>query len=94
MAGSFSITVKGHADLKGMPLFAPISLELTAQRWTCLLGGSGVGKSTILRLIAGLETGATFTGRIEASDGGQIATRIAYMAQDDLLLPWATVAGN
>ncbi len=94
MADSFSITVKGHADLKGMPLFAPISLELTAQRWTCLLGGSGVGKSTILRLIAGLETGATFTGRIEASDGGQVAARIAYMAQDDLLLPWATVAGN
>ena len=89
-----ALTIQGRADLNGATLFAPIALELSAARWTCLLGGSGVGKSTILRLIAGLETGARFTGEITASDGGDVSARIAYMAQDDLLLPWASVAQN
>lgn len=89
-----ALTIKGQADMNGAVLFAPITLELCSARWTCLLGGSGVGKSTILRLLAGLETGATFTGEVTACDGGTVSDRIAYMAQDDLLLPWASVAQN
>jgi putative hydroxymethylpyrimidine transport system ATP-binding protein len=88
------LTISGHASIGDTPLFAPLSLTLGAGQWTCLLGGSGVGKTTVLRLIAGLETGADFTGQIMASDGQTVPTRVAYMAQDDLLLPWATVAQN
>jgi putative hydroxymethylpyrimidine transport system ATP-binding protein len=67
---------------------------LDAGRWTCLLGGSGVGKTTVLRLLADLPTGAAFYGKITATDGADVGARIAYMAQDDLLLPWATVEQN
>jgi len=88
------LTISGHASIDGAALFAPLTLTLAAGQWTCLLGGSGVGKTTVLRLIAGLETGAEFTGQIIASDGQPVAARVAYMAQDDLLLPWATVAQN
>ncbi|NDW52436.1 ABC transporter ATP-binding protein [Aliiroseovarius sp. PrR006] len=88
------IRVKGCATLKGAPLFAPLTLELEAGQWTCLLGGSGVGKSTVLRLISGLATGAEFEGEITASDNAEVASRVAYMAQDDLLLPWASVSQN
>lgn len=88
------ITFDGRADVDGAALFAPLALRLEAGQWTCLLGGSGVGKSTILRLIAGLETGVRFSGRIAASDGAPVARRVAYMAQDDLLLPWASVERN
>ncbi|MGR3617431.1 MAG: ABC transporter ATP-binding protein [Paracoccaceae bacterium] len=88
------ITVQGKADINGQPLFAPLELRLAAGRWTCLLGGSGVGKSTVLRMIAGLTTGAELDGTITASDGGDVIERVAYMAQDDLLLPWATVTQN
>jgi putative hydroxymethylpyrimidine transport system ATP-binding protein len=88
------LTISGHASIDSAALFAPLTLTLGAGQWTCLLGGSGVGKTTVLRLIAGLETGAVFTGEITASDGGPVAQRVAYMAQDDLLLPWATVAQN
>ena len=59
-----------------------------------LIGPKGVGKSTVLRLIAGLQTGATFDGEITASDGAPVAERVAYMAQDDLLLPWASIERN
>ena len=72
----------------------PDGLTLDAGRWTCLLGPSGVGKTTVLRMIAGLESGAEFGGTITASDGAPLPPRIAWMAQEDLLLPWATVREN
>ncbi len=75
-------------------LFAGLSLELTAQQWTCLLGPSGVGKSTLLRLLAGLSSGGEFSGKIVADDGLCVTDRIAYMAQRDLLFPWLNVKQN
>lgn len=88
------ISVEGQATIDGALLFAPLTLTMAAGQWTCLLGGSGVGKSTVLRLIAGLATGADFEGRITATDQADVIPRVAYMAQDDLLLPWATVRKN
>ncbi len=88
------IEIAGSATVEGRPLFGPLSITLRAGRWTCLLGPSGVGKSTILRLIAGLPTGAEFTGRVAAADGAPLSGRVAYMAQSDLLFPWLDVLGN
>lgn len=75
-------------------LFQDLSLTLEAGQWTCLLGSSGVGKSTLLKLLAGLPSGGEFSGDIGASDAQPIGSRIAYMAQSDLLYPWLTVYGN
>ncbi len=72
-------------------LFRDVDLAVTAGRWTCLLGSSGAGKSTLLRLLAGLPTAGVFEGRVERSAPGE---RVAWMAQDDLLLPWLRVADN
>ena len=64
-----------------------------AGRGTCVLGPSGVGKTTLLRLILGLEpTGER--ARVACSDGAPLAGRAAYMAQQDLLLPWLSVLEN
>ncbi len=89
-----SIRFSGACHIGGQRLFAPLELEIGAGEWTCLLGPSGVGKTTVLRLIAGLATGATLEGEIIASDGAPLEGRIAYMAQSDLLLPWLDVMGN
>lgn len=89
-----AIAVQGRAGLPDTPLFDTLDLQIAAGQWTCLLGPSGVGKTTILRLIAGLETGAKFDGAITASDGTATASRVAYMAQSDLLMPWASVRQN
>ncbi|MEP1766790.1 MAG: ABC transporter ATP-binding protein [Sulfitobacter sp.] len=89
-----TIRIAGQYDMAGTPLFAPIALTLPSGQWTCVLGRSGVGKSTLLRLIAGLETAGQFTGEIAASDGAALRNRISYMAQSDLLLPWLSVLEN
>ena len=52
----------------------------------CLIGASGCGKSTILNLVAGLDTPTT--GQVEV--GG----RVAMMFQESALFPWLTVAAN
>jgi len=88
------VRVAGTATIDGAPLFGPVDIRVAAGEWTCLLGASGVGKSTVLRLIAGLPTGATFDGTVAADDGAPLAARVAYMAQSDLLFPWLDVLGN
>ncbi len=72
------------------------NLEFTAEPgvWTCLLGASGVGKSTLLRLLGGLEVAGGFRGEALAGDGGLISGRAAWMAQSDLLAPWLSVREN
>ncbi len=94
MTGAPGVRLAGSVRFGATPLFADATLDLVAGGWTCLLGPSGVGKSTALRLIAGLDTGATFEGVISASDSKGLEGRAAYMAQDDLLLPWLDLRGN
>lgn len=70
-----------------------LDFTLRGGRTTCLLGPSGVGKSSILKIIAGflpLPSESSLT----ASDGLPLEGRIAYMDQQDLLLPWASVRDN
>ncbi len=55
-----------------------------------MLGPSGCGKSTLLRLIAGLIKTPTLHGRPHHL----VPSDIAYMAQNDLLLPWLTTIDN
>jgi len=89
-----AITLEGEARISGVCLFQTLRLDLRAGEWTTLLGASGVGKTTILRLIAGLDTGVDFTGRVTTSDGAPLTGRIAFMGQSDLLAPWLDVMGN
>lgn len=74
-------------------LFQNLSLNIPAGQVTCILGASGVGKSSLLRLVAGLAP-AECSAQLVASDQKPLQDRVAYMAQQDLLLPWATVLDN
>lgn len=66
-----------------------ISLEIPEGRTTVLLGASGCGKTTVLRLLSGLDVATsgqlTCTGR---------SVRIGYVFQAPALMPWATVRQN
>ncbi len=74
-------------------LFDDLEFTLEGGGWTCLLGPSGVGKTSLLRAIAGLAPMSAGT-RISCSDGRPLAGRAAYMAQQDLLLPWLSLLDN
>ncbi|WP_324002123.1 ABC transporter ATP-binding protein [Pasteurella multocida] len=72
------------------PLFAGFNFVLPKGKWTTLLGASGIGKSTLVRAIAGLENHAITEGKIVLSPTQQIS----YMAQQDALYPWLSVLDN
>ncbi len=94
MTAARALRLSGSAHLPDGALFEGLDLTLTPGRWTCLLGPSGVGKSTILRLMAGLDTQAVFEGTLTSAPPAEIPYPVAYMAQEDLLLPWASVREN
>jgi putative hydroxymethylpyrimidine transport system ATP-binding protein len=82
-------------------LFDQLNLTLPGGKCTCLLGPSGIGKSTLLRLIAGLITTETAShektvirAEISCDSDLPLSKQIAYMAQTDLLLPWLNVLDN
>jgi len=89
-----ALHVSGTAHIGSEHVFGPLTLDAGAGRWTCLLGPSGVGKTTLLRLIAGLDDVTRFDGTISASDGQPLDGRLALMAQSDLLMPWLDATEN
>lgn len=89
-----ALNLSGRATIGSTEIFGPLSLCAVAGEWTCLLGPSGVGKSTVLRLLAGLGDEVSFAGEATADDGAPLSGRVALMAQSDLLLPWLDVLGN
>ena len=71
------------------PVLQNVCIELTADQPVVLLGGSGMGKTTLLRILAGLMKADA--GEIEGIDKN---TRIAVMYQEDRLFPHLTVYKN
>lgn len=81
-----------NADKERNKVISELNLEVNQGEFVSIIGKSGTGKSTILRLITGLlepEEG-------EVSIRGKAITLgdVGYMPQRDLLLPWRTIIDN
>lgn len=79
----FDITDKSFGTTQ---VLGPMSLDLGAGDTLALTGPSGIGKSTLLRIIAGLD--ADFRGTLERPE------RIAMVFQEPTLLPWRRALDN
>jgi len=85
-----SITV----SYEGINIIEDISIELNQGEIVCILGVSGVGKTTLFNVISGLLN--PDKGNVEL-DGRNItgkAGNVSYMLQKDLLLPYKTILDN
>lgn len=82
-------------DQQNNAVIENLNLTIAANKWTCLVGKSGCGKSTLIKFLAGLLNESTqWQGQLTISDNQPLTGRVAYMAQQDLLLPWLTVLDN
>ena len=92
IAHRHNITLTITASGSGYPagLFAPSQLRVAQGQTTVLVGTSGSGKSTVLRVLAGLQE---IPGNITL-EGLPAESKRAYMSQDVRLLAWLTVERN
>lgn len=82
----------GFAD-STTPIFRGLNLDIADGEFVALVGGSGVGKSTLLRNIAGLIPASGGQIRLtRAQDPGSRDT--AFVFQDTRLLPWRRIRAN
>jgi len=79
---------------KNNVLFDNLNLTIPGGKCSCLLGKSGSGKTSLLKIIAGLLPNLEgFQGKV-LFDNYLSSSEIAYMAQTDLLLPWMSAIDN
>lgn len=73
-------------------IFDNLSFQIPTGKFTGLLGASGIGKTSLLRIIAGLIK--PHKGTVLGTDDNSLDRKIAYMGQQDLLFPWLSVLDN
>ncbi|MBQ5389403.1 MAG: ATP-binding cassette domain-containing protein [Clostridia bacterium] len=81
-----SIVFENVSKAYDAPVLENVTLELADRRITALLGASGRGKTTVLRLLSGLEK--VDSGEVRA-DG-----KIGYLFQEPRLLPTVNAFTN
>lgn len=79
------IALKG-ASLGGTPILGALSLSVSPGETLALRGPSGVGKTTLLRIIAGLESDYVGTCAVPGKP--------ALVFQEPTLLPWRSTVKN
>jgi NitT/TauT family transport system ATP-binding protein len=71
-----------------------ISFDVKDTEFVCILGSSGCGKTTLLRLIAGLDTAESGTISIDGEEITGTNPKVGFVFQEYSLFPWRTVIDN
>jgi sulfonate transport system ATP-binding protein len=83
---------KTYAD--GTHALADVSIEVRESEIVSLVGGSGCGKTTLLRLIAGLDRPSGGEIRLDGERLTEPSPAVGIVFQEPRLLPWLSVADN
>src|SRR3954466_3140957 len=83
---------KTYAD--GTHALADVTLEVRESEIVSVVGGSGCGKTTLLRLIAGLDRPSAGAILLDGERLSEPHPAVGIVFQEPRLLPWLTVADN
>ena len=75
-------------------VFEDLWLSMARGEFVCIIGHSGCGKTTVLNILAGLDTPSDGTVIVDdqAIEGPSLDRAVIF--QSHALLPWRTVMGN
>ncbi len=88
------VAVSYDAAGKAHEAVTDIDLDVRAGEFMSIIGPSGCGKSTLLGVLSGLMPPTAGTAQIAGEPVTGIPDGLAYLFQQDALLPWKTVEGN
>lgn len=71
-----------------------VNLDLQAGDFVCVLGSSGCGKTSLLRILAGYQTPTTGTILVSGKPHTKPNADVGVVFQRPNLFPWATIAHN
>jgi len=76
------------------PVFADVSFSLARGEFVCIIGHSGCGKTTILNVLAGLDTATTGNVFMDGREVIGPSLERGVVFQSHALMPWLTVRQN
>ena len=92
--GFLKVERLSKAFVANKPVFAEVSFVIDKGEFVCIIGHSGCGKTTVLNVLAGLDTatsGNCFMDNREIS-GPSLERGVVF--QSHALMPWLTVRSN
>ena len=75
-------------------LLHDVSFSMASGEIVTLIGASGSGKTTLFKLVTGLEIPQKGLITIGSQQQPAAHAEVAYMMQEDLLLPWRSILSN
>ena len=94
MSGFLKVEGLSKTYAPGRPVFDQVNFEIDRGEFVCVIGHSGCGKTTILNVLAGLDTAS---GGHVIMDGREISgpsLERGVVFQGHALMPWLTVRRN
>ncbi len=89
-----SISPVGKTSADGTEALRDIQIRANEGEIVAILGGSGCGKTTLLRLVAGLDTPTEGTIMVGGEPIAGTHPAISAVFQEPRLLPWLKVGAN
>ncbi|MCU0769077.1 MAG: ABC transporter ATP-binding protein [Burkholderiaceae bacterium] len=76
------------------PVFEHVDFAIERGQFVCVIGHSGCGKTTILNVLAGLDSASSGEAFMQGREIAGPSLDRGVVFQGHALLPWLTVAGN
>ena len=92
--GFLQIERLSKAYVPTKPVFADVSFTLDKGEFVCIIGHSGCGKTTILNVLAGLDTATSGNVIMDGREVSGPSLDRGVVFQSHALMPWLTVRQN
>ncbi|MDB5872288.1 MAG: nitrate transport ATP-binding subunit [Ramlibacter sp.] len=92
--GFLKIEGLSKSFVPGKPVFADVSFALDKGEFVCIIGHSGCGKTTILNVLAGLDTASSGHVFMDGREVTEPGLERGVVFQSHALMPWLTVRKN